>query len=97
MTPENICKNSGQLTSPIGKGFCGFDSICTLKADKRPACQCPLGYSLLDSGDEYSGCVPNFYLGCQPSRKKGSQGDLYFMKALPNMDWPYSDYETYTP
>ncbi|XP_061360185.1 G-type lectin S-receptor-like serine/threonine-protein kinase LECRK3 [Gastrolobium bilobum] len=93
--PDNICTAMGGEKG-IGSGVCGFNSICTLKTDQRPICRCPEGYSLLDSTDEYGSCIPNLEPVCQGSGQN-SQEDLYFMKELPNTDWPTSDYEMYKP
>ncbi|KAG6682925.1 hypothetical protein I3842_13G166800 [Carya illinoinensis] len=76
--PENICVDS--LVSE-GIGVCGYNSICTLKADGRPMCRCPRGYSLLDPDDQYGSCKPDFI-----------QGYLYTWEDLTNTDWPSSDY-----
>lgn len=92
--PDNICT---KIVEEKGSGVCGFNSICTLKTDQRPMCRCPEGYSLLDSTDEYGSCIPNLeLLGCDASGQ-GSQEDLYFMKELPNTDFPPSNYEWYNP
>ncbi|KAK7243869.1 hypothetical protein RIF29_38682 [Crotalaria pallida] len=92
--PENICSYS---TFTNGEGVCGFNSICTLTDDKRPMCNCPEGYSLIDSNDTYGGCIPNFQVICQADGQLGPQDDLYIMKELPNTDWPKSDYEIISP
>ena len=42
--PDNICVSSNVRT---GSGTCGYNSICTLKPDRRPTCTCPNGYSLI--------------------------------------------------
>ncbi|OIW05329.1 hypothetical protein TanjilG_28794 [Lupinus angustifolius] len=92
--PDNICSYS---TYTNGQGVCGFNSICTLKDNKRPMCNCPEGYSLIDSEDTYEGCIPNFQVICQADGHHGPQDNLYIMKELPNTDWPKSDYETISP
>ncbi|TKY49397.1 G-type lectin S-receptor serine/threonine-protein kinase RLK1 [Spatholobus suberectus] len=91
--PENICLNS---TFTNGEGVCGFNSLCNLKDDQRPMCNCPEGYSLIDSNNMYGGCIPNFQVVCQGGERLGSQDD-YIMKELQNTDWPKSDYETLSP
>ncbi|KAH1210941.1 hypothetical protein AAZV13_15G214200 [Glycine max] len=91
--PENICLSS---TFTDGEGVCGFNSICNLKADQRPICNCPERYSLIDSNNMYGGCVPNFQVVCQGGGYMVSQDD-YIMKELRNTDWPTSDYETLSP
>ncbi|KAF3454067.1 hypothetical protein FNV43_RR04514 [Rhamnella rubrinervis] len=90
--PDNICI---EIQGELGTGPCGYNSICTLHSEeRRPICNCPEGYSLLDPNDEYSGCKPNFLVGCESSQ---DQEDEYFMRELPNIDWPTSDYELFHP
>ncbi|XP_047159283.1 G-type lectin S-receptor-like serine/threonine-protein kinase LECRK3 [Vigna umbellata] len=91
--PENICLDS---TFTDGGGVCGFNSICNLKDDQRPMCNCPEKYSLIDSNNMYGGCIPNFQVICQGGGQMGSLDD-YMMKELQNTDWPKSDYETVSP
>ncbi|KAL9319693.1 hypothetical protein ACSQ67_011532 [Phaseolus vulgaris] len=88
--PENICLDS---TFNDGGGVCGLNSICNLKDDQRPMCNCLERYYLIDSNNMYSGCIPNFQVICQDM---GSQ-DEYMMKELQNTNWPKSDYETISP
>lgn len=92
--PENVCSYAPTYTN---EGLCGFNSICTLKDDKRPMCNCSEGYSLIDSDDMYGGCIPISQVICQADGSQGPQDDLYIMKELPNTYWPNSDYETISP
>jgi hypothetical protein len=92
--PENICLAS--LTSS-GSGVCGYNSICALKADGRPMCQCPKGYSLLDPDDRYGSCKPDFIQGCEEDELSSPRGDLYTFEVLINTDWPLSDYVLLKP
>ncbi|KAE8037039.1 hypothetical protein FH972_009665 [Carpinus fangiana] len=87
--PENIC-----LSSSSGVGVCGYNSICSLKADQRPACECPRGYSLLDPNDRYGSCKPDFIQGCE---EDSHRADLYDFEVLLNTDWPFSDYVLLRP
>ncbi|CAN6545595.1 unnamed protein product [Malus baccata var. baccata] len=48
--PDDIC-----LTRDAG-GVCGINSICKLKPDKSPTCECSKGFSFLDPTDIYGGC-----------------------------------------
>ncbi|KAB5565126.1 hypothetical protein DKX38_005180 [Salix brachista] len=91
--PDNICVGMG---SGLGSGVCGYNSICDLKADKRPVCYCPPGFSLLDKNDKYGSCIPEFELGCR-SDGLNSTEDQYDFTELINVDWPTSDYERYKP
>ncbi|XP_048425780.1 cysteine-rich receptor-like protein kinase 34 isoform X1 [Pyrus x bretschneideri] len=50
--PDDICLK-------LGVGVCGYNSICTLKPDKRPNCECSKGFSFLDPKDIYRGCKPD--------------------------------------
>ncbi|KAG6682928.1 hypothetical protein I3842_13G167100 [Carya illinoinensis] len=92
--PENICVAS--LVSE-GIGVCGYNSICTLKADGRPMCGCPRGYSLLDPDDQYGSCKPDFIQGCEEDRLSPPGEDLYTWEDLTNTDWPTSDYVLLRP
>ena len=87
--PDNICTAN---SVSIGSGTCGFNSICTLKPDRRPMCKCPGGYSLLDPNDEYGSCKPDFIQGCSEEDKQSPREDLYTWQVLIDTDWPYSDY-----
>ena len=85
--PDNICTSS---TISAGIGVCGYNSICTLSADKRPICQCPRDYSLLDPSDPNGSCKADFIQGCEEDRLSQSK-DLYEFVELTNTDWPLSD------
>ncbi|XP_018832270.2 G-type lectin S-receptor-like serine/threonine-protein kinase RLK1 [Juglans regia] len=92
--PENICVSS---LVEAGIGVCGYNSICGLKEDQRPMCQCPPGYSLLDPDDRYGSCKPDFIQGCEEDRLGRPGEDLYTWVDLTNTDWPTSDYVLLTP
>jgi hypothetical protein len=94
--PDNIC-NSSRVSS--GSGVCGYNSICSLKADRRPACVCPRGYSLLDPSDRYGSCKPDFIQGCEEDKLSSSSpaADLYDFQELINTDWPLSNYVQLRP
>ncbi|KAM2176640.1 hypothetical protein ACFX1Q_035914 [Malus domestica] len=49
--PDDTCQNLREEM-----GFCGYNSVCKLKPDKRPTCKCPKGFSFLDPKDIYRGC-----------------------------------------
>ncbi|KAH9740969.1 G-type lectin S-receptor-like serine/threonine-protein kinase RLK1 [Citrus sinensis] len=93
--PENICINN-DIRKGLGSGICGFNSICSISGAKRPICQCPKGFSLLDPDDVYGSCKPDFILGCEEDGKKSGE-DLYYIEELRNTDWPTSDYEQISP
>ncbi|XP_030969642.1 G-type lectin S-receptor-like serine/threonine-protein kinase RLK1 [Quercus lobata] len=91
--PDNICVSSNVRT---GSGTCGYNSICTLKPDRRPMCTCPNGYSLLDPNDQYGSGIPDFIQGCEEDKLSPGK-DLYSFEVLINTDWPNSDYEFLKP
>nr|GMD20650.1 G-type lectin S-receptor-like serine/threonine-protein kinase RLK1 [Ipomoea batatas] len=88
--PDNICI---EIDGFLGTGACGLNSVCSLDANKRPSCECPQGYSLLDPSDKYGSCKPNFVQTCEGS----SPEDLYSFVELPDVDWPKSDFEAISP
>ncbi|XP_059669623.1 G-type lectin S-receptor-like serine/threonine-protein kinase LECRK3 [Cornus florida] len=90
--PSDICTSIVQDT---GSGACGFNSYCILGNDQRPKCECPSGYTFIDTNDPLSSCQPNF---APQSCDKGSQEtNLFGFMDMPNTDWPLSDYEYYQP
>ena len=91
--PDNICVASNAKT---GSGTCGFNSICTLKPNRRPMCSCPRGYSFLDPNDPYGTCKPDFIQGCEEDKLSPGK-DLYSFEVLTNTDWPFSDYAYMKP
>ncbi|XVE78830.1 hypothetical protein DITRI_Ditri14bG0009600 [Diplodiscus trichospermus] len=90
--PDNICSPVGDL----GSGVCGFNSICSLNDNRRPTCECPPGFSLLDPDDKYGSCKRDDELGCNEDEQT-SMEDLYDMKVVINTNWPTSDYEHLKP
>ncbi|KAI5321187.1 hypothetical protein L3X38_030258 [Prunus dulcis] len=92
--PDNVCV---KIAGELGIGPCGYNSVCTLKEDRRPSWRCPVGYSLLNPTDEYSSCKAAFLQQvCEDGGGRGSERDLYYMDELPNTDFPRSDYELFT-
>ncbi|KMT14147.1 hypothetical protein BVRB_4g079680 [Beta vulgaris subsp. vulgaris] len=95
--PDNICMTNRSPDPDLGSGSCGFNSICSHGDNKRPTCTCPQGYSLLDPGDQYSSCKPDFKLdGCERYAEKAMKG-AYKLIRLPITDWPFNDYERLDP
>ncbi|KAJ4724153.1 Receptor-like protein kinase [Melia azedarach] len=92
--PDNICKASFVST---GSGTCGFNSVCRLTSDRRPYCECPRGYSLMDPNDKYGSCKPNYTQSCADEDQSGSPEDLYDFEEITSTDWPTSDYDLLTP
>ncbi|KAB2607386.1 G-type lectin S-receptor-like serine/threonine-protein kinase RLK1 [Pyrus ussuriensis x Pyrus communis] len=93
-TPDDICQT---LREDMGVGVCGYNSVCKLKTDNRPTCECPEGFSFLDPNDIYRGCKPDFIQGCEEDELQGPRKDLYDVKVLTNTDWPTSDYVQLKP
>lgn len=91
--PDDICKASFVST---GSGTCGFNSVCRLN-NRRPICECPRGYTLIDPNDQYGSCKPNFTQSCVDDDEPGSPQDLYDFEVITNTDWPTSDYQLLTP
>ncbi|CAB4281752.1 unnamed protein product [Prunus armeniaca] len=77
--PDDICRSQPETS---GVGICGYNSICTLKEDKRPTCKCPKGFSLLDPNYPYGGCKPDFIQGCEEDELSRTK-DLYDVEKLP--------------
>ncbi|KAE8037037.1 hypothetical protein FH972_009663 [Carpinus fangiana] len=73
-----------------------FTLVCNLKPDKRPRCECPKGYSLLDPNDPYGSCKPDFIQGCEED-EHSTKKDLYYLEVLNNTDFPESDYGKLKP
>ncbi|KAM7497306.1 hypothetical protein LguiA_021720 [Lonicera macranthoides] len=91
--PDNICLN---LIGSIGSGACGYNSICKLDNNRRPFCECPLGYSLLNPNDKYGSCKPSFVQSCDENGPNSGE-DLYSLEDLSNINWPLNDYERNYP
>ncbi|KAK2352760.1 G-type lectin S-receptor serine/threonine-protein kinase LECRK3 [Trifolium repens] len=85
--PDNICDH----IDFEGSGICGYNSFCTLGNDKRPTCQCPKSYSLVDPDDPNGSCKPNFIQGCKEDELSKNTNDLYDFEIMINTDWPLSD------
>ncbi|KAL5765058.1 hypothetical protein ACOSQ2_017652 [Xanthoceras sorbifolium] len=92
--PDDICRASSVTAS---SGTCGYNSVCRLNGERRPTCQCPRGYSLLDPNDQYGSCKPDFTQTCEGDEQGRSPEDLYDYEELANTDWPTSDYQLLTP
>ncbi|KAM1753087.1 hypothetical protein ACFX12_005714 [Malus domestica] len=93
MPDGDICQT---LREDMGVGVCGYNSICKLKTDNRPTCECPKGFSFLDPNDIYRGCSSNFIQSCEEDELQGPRKDLY-VEVLANTDWPTSDYVQLKP
>ncbi|KAI3696989.1 hypothetical protein L6452_29671 [Arctium lappa] len=85
--PKEIC-----FSGSIGSGACGLNNVCSLDGN-RPKCECPQGFSLLDSNDPNGDCNRDFTPRCD----EGYAGDLFDFIELNNTDWPGSDYAHIRP
>nr|XP_023920314.1 G-type lectin S-receptor-like serine/threonine-protein kinase LECRK3 [Quercus suber] len=78
------------------KGFCGFNSFCTLN-DGKPYCLCLPGTDFIDANHTYLGCESNFLeVGCKGGRE---YVESYNINTTENMIWedtPYMDVPTST-
>ncbi|KFK27854.1 hypothetical protein AALP_AA8G438100 [Arabis alpina] len=95
--PENICDRSAADVLNIA---CGFNSICNLGNNKRPKCQCPERFSLVDSSDEYGDCKPDFKMEtCGPednnTTNESADVNLYEFIRLDRTNFPKTDYARY--
>ncbi|KAM7502678.1 hypothetical protein LguiB_001582 [Lonicera macranthoides] len=91
--PDNICFD----IIPSGtSGACGYNNICKLDINRRPLCECPLGFSLLDPNDKYGSCKPSFVQSCDENGPNLGK-DLYILKEQSKINWPFNDYERNYP
>ncbi|KAJ9559384.1 LOW QUALITY PROTEIN: hypothetical protein OSB04_013998 [Centaurea solstitialis] len=88
LKPEDICSSS-----VVGSGACGHNSVCSLDGG-RPKCECPQGFSLLDSNDPNGDCKPDHFT---PTCYEGYRGDRFDFIKLNNTDWPGADYAHIRP
>ncbi|XP_059289798.1 G-type lectin S-receptor-like serine/threonine-protein kinase LECRK2 [Lycium ferocissimum] len=51
---------ANSTTSQLGGVACGFKSVCSIGTDRRPRCDCPVGYILNDTNDKIGNCRQNF-------------------------------------
>ncbi|XP_060189868.1 G-type lectin S-receptor-like serine/threonine-protein kinase LECRK3 [Lycium barbarum] len=87
--PENICL---AISQDIGGGACGFNSLCSV-VDRRPRCDCPLGYMLNDPNDKLGSCRRNF--SEQDCNRESIEVEAFTFQEINNTNWPDSDYESY--
>ncbi|XP_052725792.1 G-type lectin S-receptor-like serine/threonine-protein kinase LECRK3 [Vigna angularis] len=90
--PDNVCNAIGYQ---YGSGSCGYNSYCSME-NQRPTCKCPYGYSLLDPGNQFGGCQPNFTLACGADVQTPPE-ELYEMHASQDFNFPQGDYERIQP
>ncbi|XP_047316077.1 G-type lectin S-receptor-like serine/threonine-protein kinase LECRK3 [Impatiens glandulifera] len=93
--PDNICLN---INGVKGIGACGYNNVCTLGDNKRPVCECPIGFSLIDPNNTYGSCKPSFTSSCRDEELEvDSLKDVYDFQELLDTDWPTSDYRQLNP
>ncbi|KAI3886716.1 hypothetical protein MKX03_011138 [Papaver bracteatum] len=89
LVPDNICLG---IVGVRGTGACGYNSYCRLTSERRPSCQCPPKFSLIDPNNTYGGCKPDFVQGCQEDEWT-TKRDSFELEILNSVDWPSSDYD----
>ncbi|XP_015895332.1 G-type lectin S-receptor-like serine/threonine-protein kinase RLK1 [Ziziphus jujuba] len=95
---QSICsiQSDGRTNCRCSDGYLmeGQDKLQMLRwlSDGRTNCRCSDGYSLFNPTDAYSGCRPNFILGCNSSSGQIHQ-ENHFMQEISNVNFPFSDYE----
>ncbi|XP_059274548.1 G-type lectin S-receptor-like serine/threonine-protein kinase LECRK2 [Lycium ferocissimum] len=89
--PDNICLS--QLQQGIGGIACGFNSLCSIGTDRRPRCECPLGYILNDPNDKIGNCKPNFPE--QDCKDESRDVEAFTIHEMLNTSWFGGDYASY--
>ena len=87
--PKNICD---RLRGSVGGGACGLNNVCSLD-NNRPNCECPPGFSLVDSNDPNGNCNPDL----TPSCADGYVENQFDFINLTDIDWPNADFEHINP
>ncbi|EMS61335.1 Reticuline oxidase [Triticum urartu] len=75
------------------QGLCGPNSYCVYGPNDRLNCECPSGYSYVDSQLRYMGCTQGFM--SQSCDEKNRSAEFGVVK-LPNTTWGNSPYEGYS-
>ncbi|CAN4094216.1 unnamed protein product [Withania somnifera] len=90
--PDNICLH---LPEPLERGgvACGLNSLCSMGADRRPRCDCPLGYILSDPCDKLGSCRRNFPE--QDCKDESRDIEAFTIHEMPNTNWYGGNYEHY--
>nr|POE80573.1 g-type lectin s-receptor-like serine/threonine-protein kinase lecrk1 [Quercus suber] len=94
--PENICLN---ILDTFGSDPCGYNSICSLRANGKPDCQCAPGFFLLDVNNKYSGCKQDDVSYMHECSEMGTviSEDQFEILDMENADWPLTAYELRQP
>ncbi|MCL7033148.1 hypothetical protein MKW94_026763 [Papaver nudicaule] len=92
--PDDMC---GAFNGRLGSGACGYNSYCILTSNRRPSCECPPGYELVDVNNRFGGCRPRFRLQTCGEEDTTNATDLFELQTLRNVDWLPSDYEELKP
>ncbi|CAM0907969.1 unnamed protein product [Alopecurus aequalis] len=94
LIPQNICQ---RVNVDTGSGACGFNSYCTFAGtENQTSCQCPQGYIFIDEERQYKGCRPDF-VSQSCDLDEAAAIAQFVMTPIDRVDWPYSDYEQYSP
>ncbi|XP_062233919.1 G-type lectin S-receptor-like serine/threonine-protein kinase LECRK2 [Phragmites australis] len=70
-------------------GFCGPNSYCINRTNKRLDCECPSGYIFFDTQFRYKGCIPSFVPDVCDGKSHSSEFKLV---ELSGMEWVNSIY-----
>ncbi|XP_060210962.1 G-type lectin S-receptor-like serine/threonine-protein kinase RLK1 [Lycium barbarum] len=84
---------ANSTTSQLGGVACGFNSVCLIGTDRRPRCDCPVGYILNDPNDKIGNCRQNF--PDQVFNNESQDVEAFTIHELVNTNWFGSDYESY--
>ncbi|XP_059274549.1 G-type lectin S-receptor-like serine/threonine-protein kinase LECRK2 [Lycium ferocissimum] len=89
--PDNICLSQPQ--QGIGGIACGLNSLCSMGTDRRPRCECPLGYILNDPNDKLGNCKAIFPV--QDCKDESQDVEAFTIHEMPNTNWFGGDYASY--
>ncbi|KAJ1257912.1 hypothetical protein BS78_10G032800 [Paspalum vaginatum] len=86
LLPSDGCKS---LTAIGAHGMCGPNSYCVCDTNKRLDCECPSGYTFLDTKFRYKGCTPSFVQDSCDGKNHSSE---FKSMELPNTYWASTIY-----
>ncbi|XP_048546582.1 G-type lectin S-receptor-like serine/threonine-protein kinase LECRK3 [Triticum urartu] len=75
------------------QGLCGPNSYCVYGPNDRLDCECPSGYSYVDSQLRYMGCTQGFMSQSCDGKNRSAE---FGVVTLPNTTWGNSPYEGYS-
>ncbi|XP_058222119.1 G-type lectin S-receptor-like serine/threonine-protein kinase LECRK3 [Rhododendron vialii] len=92
--PKNICADL--INKDYGSGACGYNSYCVANGASI-RCNCLPGFSYIDPNNENGGCAPDFPPNCEVDNGIGNPEDVYELKELQNINFPFGDYDMLGP